>query len=64
MFWSDLLSALALVLVIEGILPFLNPNGFKRRLEQVSRLDDRQLRGIGLVVMLSGAVLLYLVRHV
>ena len=63
MLWTDLLSAVALVLVLEGILPFANPRGFKRRLEQVAGLDDRHLRGVGLAVMIGGALLLYFVRH-
>jgi uncharacterized protein YjeT (DUF2065 family) len=60
--WSDLLAALALVLVIEGIVPFVNPQSLRRMLETVSQLDDRTLRSIGLISMVCGVVLLYLVR--
>jgi uncharacterized protein YjeT (DUF2065 family) len=60
--WSDLLAALALVLVIEGMVPFLNPQSLRRMLETVSQLDDRTLRITGLVSMLCGVVLLYIVR--
>jgi uncharacterized protein YjeT (DUF2065 family) len=60
--WSDLLAALALVLVIEGIVPFVNPQSLRRMLETVSQLDDRTLRSIGLISMICGVVLLYLVR--
>jgi len=60
--WSDLLAALALVLVIEGMVPFLNPQSLRRMLETVSQLDDRTLRITGLVSMLCGVVMLYLVR--
>ncbi len=60
--WSDLLAALALVLVIEGIVPFLNPQSLRRMLETMSQLDDRTLRIAGLVSMLCGVVLLYIVR--
>ena len=60
--WSDLLTALALVLVIEGIVPFVNPQSLRRMLETVSQLDDRTLRSIGLISMVCGVVLLYLVR--
>lgn len=60
--WSDLLAALALVLVIEGIVPFVNPQSLRRMLETVSQLDDRVLRSIGLISMICGVVLLYLVR--
>jgi uncharacterized protein YjeT (DUF2065 family) len=58
----DFLSALALVFVIEGILPFLNPPGFRRTLMTAAGLDDAVLRRLGLVAMLVGALMLYLVR--
>lgn len=60
--WVDLLAALALVLVIEGLMPFLSPAGFKRTMGQISQMPDRNLRTIGLVSMIAGVVLLYLVR--
>lgn len=60
--WVDLLAALALVLVIEGLMPFLSPAGFKRRMEQVSQVPNGSLRTIGLVSMIAGVTLLYLVR--
>jgi len=60
--WKDLLAALALVLVIEGMVPFLNPQSLRRMLETVSQLDDRTLRITGLVSMLCGVVMLYIVR--
>ena len=60
--WSDLLAALALVLVIEGMVPFLNPQSLRRMLETMSQLDDRTLRITGLVSMLCGVVMLYIVR--
>ena len=54
--------ALALVLVLEGILPFLNPAAVRRMLESVSRVDDRSMRISGLVSMIAGLLLLYMVR--
>ena len=60
--WSDLLAALALVLVIEGMVPFVNPQSLRRMLATVSQLDDRTLRIVGLVSMILGVVMLYLVR--
>jgi len=60
--WNDLLAALALVLVIEGMVPFLNPQSLRRMLETVSQLDDRTLLITGLVSMLCGVVMLYIVR--
>ena len=60
--WQDLFSALALVLVIEGVLPFLNPAGFRRTLMAVSAVEDRTLRFAGLTAMILGCLLLYAVR--
>lgn len=51
--------ALALVLIIEGILPFLSPATWKRVFEQALRLSDGQVRFIGLTSMLFGLLLLY-----
>jgi uncharacterized protein YjeT (DUF2065 family) len=60
--WSDLAGALALLLVIEGLLPFANPAGMKRTMARVAALGERELRIAGLGSMLVGLVLLYFVR--
>lgn len=60
--WNDLLVALALLLVIEGIIPFLSPASLRRTLLMMSELDDRTLRVIGLTSMLAGVALLYVVN--
>jgi uncharacterized protein YjeT (DUF2065 family) len=60
--WHDLGVALALFLVLEGILPFLNPHGVRRMLEMIAGLGDAQLRFAGLTSMLLGLVLLYAVK--
>ena len=63
MSWSDLLAAFALYLVLEGVLPFLNPQAMKRVLTTMTTLSDRQLRLGGLASMVGGVLLLYLVRR-
>ena len=60
--WNDLLAAFALYLILEGLLPFITPKGWKQSLEQITQLSDRQLRVIGLISMLAGLVLLTIVR--
>ncbi len=60
--WENLLTALALVLVVEGILPFLNPAQFRKSLLMISQMNDGNLRAAGLVFMFIGVALLYLVR--
>jgi uncharacterized protein YjeT (DUF2065 family) len=61
--WDDLLAALALVMVIEGIVPFVSPRMLRSMLEKVTRIDDRTLRLIGLISMVCGVIMLYIVRQ-
>jgi len=58
----DLFSAVALVLVLEGILPFVTPETWRRAMLQAASLDNRVLRVIGAMSMLAGLLLLYVVR--
>ena len=60
--WTDLLAAFALYLVLEGILPFVNPQAMKRFMLTMANLADQQLRIWGLASMLIGLGLLYAVR--
>ncbi len=60
--WQDLLTALALVLVLEGIMPFASPGGLRRTFETIQRLTDSQLRGLGVSCMLLGLLLLYIIH--
>ncbi len=60
--WSDLLAAVSLMLVFEGMLPFLSPEAMRRAMRLMLAMDDRSLRITGLVSMLSGVLLLYLAR--
>jgi uncharacterized protein YjeT (DUF2065 family) len=60
--WSDLFAALALVMIIEGLLPFANPTAMRRAMLMLAGLDESRLRTAGLVSMIVGLLLLYLVR--
>lgn len=60
--WNEILTALALVLVIEGIMPFMNPGALRRMIVLVAQMDDSTLRVIGLTSMISGVLLLYLIH--
>ncbi len=57
-----LVVVLGVVLIVEGIPWFLSPRGTKRMLSELSQMNDQSLRGIGLVFMLAGLVLVYLVK--
>jgi len=60
--WGDLLTALALVMIIEGIIPFISPQGYKNTMQQLTAMPVSTLRGIGFGLMLTGVVFLYFVR--
>ncbi len=60
---GDFGLALALVLVIEGFLPTVNPPGFKRTMRMLTELDDKQVRRWGLTLMMVGAGLIYWMKN-
>ncbi len=60
--WQDLWAALALVLIIEGLIPFFSPNGYKSMVVQMAAMTEKNLRSVGFVLMLIGLVVLFLVR--
>jgi uncharacterized protein YjeT (DUF2065 family) len=57
-FWDLLLGAGALMLVLEGLLPFFRPTTWRRLFEQATRLSDGQIRFLGLTSMLIGLIVL------
>lgn len=59
---SGLLTALALMLVLEGILPFLAPASWRDTFRRLIELNDGQIRFIGLSSMLASALLLILLQ--
>ena len=61
-FWQVLPVALALVLIIEGILPFISPTRWRVMIATVAQMDDRVIRNFGLGSMMLGLLLLYLVN--
>ncbi len=62
MTFQNLLAAIALLLIIEGVMPFLNPPGVRKVLLTVSDLSDGVLRFAGLTAMILGCLLLYAIR--
>jgi len=55
---KDLLTAFALLLIIEGLLPFFAPEFWRRTMQNLSQLNSRTIRTGGIISMLAGAVLL------
>jgi len=60
--WQDLFVGIALVLVFEGIMPFLSPAQYRRTLLLASQMNNKTLRTVGLASMSIGLIVLYLVR--
>ena len=60
---TTLLLAVALMLVIEGVLPFLAPSVWRETFRRITMMTDGQIRFIGLTSMLIGLLLLLLVRR-
>ncbi len=60
--WDDLARAFCLMLVIEGMIPFLYPQRWRQAVAMLAQVNDRRLRTLGLVSMLIGAGLLLWLR--
>lgn len=59
---STLLTAFGLVLILEGVMPFLAPKAWRQTFQRMVELRDGQLRFIGLISMLGGLLFLFIVR--
>lgn len=60
--WQALVAGFAFYLILEGLLPFFNPSGFKRFLAMTLEVPEGQLRGFGAVMLVLGLVLLFSVK--
>lgn len=55
---EEIVRALGLMLVFEGIIPFLSPNRWRDMAASLANVDDRAMRSVGLLSMLIGLCLL------
>ncbi len=60
--WVDLAKAFCLMLVLEGIMPFLVPHRWRDVADKLAQMDDRTMRMMGLFSMLLGATLLFFLK--
>lgn len=60
--WHELAIAFCLVLVLEGIIPFLYPARWRKLAVSLAEVNDRTLRLVGLGSMVAGTFLLYLIN--
>jgi len=61
-FWHELAIAFCLMLIIEGIIPFLAPHRWRKMVVMVAKVDDFNMRAMGLLSMLAGTGILYLIK--
>jgi hypothetical protein len=60
--WADFWAAMAIVLILEGLIPFISPRGYKNMVQQMATMPEQTLRVVGLFLMAGGLLFLYLVR--
>ena len=56
---SNLISALGLMLILEGLMPLLSPNGWRDVVSRIAALRDGQIRFVGLLATLGGVLILF-----
>lgn len=59
---TQILTAIALVLVIEGLMPCINPDAWKGVMRQLAEYDSHRIRQVGLGSMIVGALLLAVIH--
>jgi uncharacterized protein YjeT (DUF2065 family) len=60
--WHEFLVAFCLMLVLEGVVPFLYPGRWRSLVVALAQIDNNKLRMIGLASMIVGTLLLYLIN--
>ncbi|MEX0964595.1 MAG: DUF2065 domain-containing protein [Pseudohongiellaceae bacterium] len=60
--WHELAVAFCLMLVVEGVIPFISPGRWRKMLLMLDQIDDNTMRMIGLGSMLTGTVLLLIIN--
>lgn len=61
--WGDIFVGVCLLLIFEGIMPFIAPDKYKEYIKKISETDDNKLRVFGLASMIIGLILLFLFKQ-
>ena len=59
--WQDLLTAIALLLILEGLLPFVSPETIKKVYKTMVETPENSLRMFGFASIVAGLIMLYLI---
>jgi len=62
MMWQDLFTAIALLLILEGLVPFINPQALRNTYKRMTEMNDQTIRITGFISMMLGLIFLYWVR--
>lgn len=62
MMWQEIMIAACLMLVIEGMLPFIAPQRWRAMVQGMLSMNDQTIRRIGFASMMMGVMLLYLIN--
>jgi len=57
--WHEIITSIALLLIIEGMIPFISPGSYKKFVVRMSKLNDYNLRLIGLISIIIGVLILF-----
>ncbi len=57
--WHEIITSIALLLIIEGMIPFISPDSYKKFVVRMSKLNDYNLRLIGLISIIIGVLILF-----
>ena len=60
--WQALIAGFGFYLLLEGLMPFLNPGGFKKVLSMMQDLPDQQIRRLGALMLVVGIILLFSIK--
>jgi len=60
--WKTVLTAIALLLILEGLIPFISPDAMRKYMQKIQQVNDQKLRFAGLTAMVAGVLMLFLVR--
>ena len=58
----DFLTAIALIFILEGLLLFISPSRLKKALEIIRRYSENNIRFVGMIAIIIGIVLLWIIR--
>ncbi len=56
--FKELFTAIGLVLIFEGLIPFISPSSYKRALMQLKEIHENYLRIVGLVLIILGVIII------